>query len=116
MTNCFKLFSLFTIYNYIAPASKFIFYSADPQKKYLFLGDYVDRGQFSCEVMLYLLSLKVKYPDRIWLLRGNHECRTVSSHFGFLKEVEAKYGKLKKKGKTKKCRSQCFKAKRASIA
>ena len=47
--------------------------------------------------MLYLLSLKVKYPDRIWLLRGNHECRTVSSHFGFLKEVEAKYGKLIKK-------------------
>ena len=52
--------------------------------------------------MLYLLSLKVKYPDRIWLLRGNHECRTVSSHFGFLKEVEAKYGKLRKKGKDEK--------------
>ncbi|CAM9254970.1 unnamed protein product, partial [Ectocarpus fasciculatus] len=61
-------------------------------KQYLFLGDYVDRGHFSCEVMLLLLALKVVHPHKVWLIRGNHECRSVSGHFGFKEECKKKYG------------------------
>lgn len=59
---------------------------------FLFLGDFVDRGDWSCEVMLYLLALKIKFPAHVWLVRGNHEARTVSSYFGFKEECERKYG------------------------
>ncbi|KAE8894958.1 hypothetical protein PF003_g20888 [Phytophthora fragariae] len=58
----------------------------------LFLGDYVDRGAFSCEVMLYLLLLKIRFSDKVVLLRGNHECESISSFYGFRNECRAKYG------------------------
>ncbi|KAG5187601.1 Metallo-dependent phosphatase-like protein [Tribonema minus] len=63
-----------------------------PDHALLFLGDYVDRGAFSCEVMLQLLALKLRHPASVFLLRGNHECSTVSAHFGFKEECKVKYG------------------------
>lgn len=62
-----------------------------PESQYLFLGDYVDRGYYSVETILYLLCLKIKFPGRVHLLRGNHECQTVSRQYGFYFECKYKY-------------------------
>jgi serine/threonine-protein phosphatase PP1 catalytic subunit len=55
-------------------------------RDYLFLGDYVDRGPCSTHVILVLYCLKVLFPRAVILLRGNHECRSISSEYGFKEE------------------------------
>lgn len=59
---------------------------------YLFLGDYVDRGEYSVECVLYLFSMKLLAPDRFFLLRGNHEVASIQRQYTFEKECEDKFG------------------------
>lgn len=65
-----------------------------PASRYLFLGDYVDRGPQSLEVICLLLALKLRYPDNVYMLRGNHECQEMSELYGFAAECITKQNKL----------------------
>lgn len=63
-----------------------------PNTNYLFLGDYVDRGAHSIETIMLLSLLKIKYPSKIALIRGNHEARVITQTYGFHLECQRKYG------------------------
>ena len=61
------------------------------QNPYLFNGDFIDRGSFSVEVIMCLLSWKICYPKHFFMSRGNHETKNLNKLYGFEGEVKHKY-------------------------
>ena len=80
-----QLYDLFNMFDTVAPKGA-------KTQRFLFMGDYVDRGRFSLETFLYLAAHKLKYPKQFFLLRGNHECRQVNQSYGFYSETLQNFG------------------------
>lgn len=59
-----------------------------PTTNFLFLGDYVDRGEYSLECICLLMAYKVKFPQGVTMLRGNHEAASSTRAYGFYAECK----------------------------
>ncbi len=61
--------------------------------KLVFLGDYVDRGPYQLENLAFLLALELAYPEKVYLVRGNHESPLMNRRYGFMDVVASRYGR-----------------------
>ena len=64
-----------------------------PGTEFLFLGDYTDRGFYGAEVIYTLLRLKLANPEKVQLVRGNHEDLSLTARYGFFSELVGKFGR-----------------------
>ncbi|EPY33840.1 protein phosphatase, partial [Strigomonas culicis] len=62
-----------------------------PESNYIFLGDYVDRGDQSLETVCLLMAYKLRFPDNFFMLRGNHETSSINRIYGFFDECKRRY-------------------------
>jgi len=61
------------------------------ETKFLFLGDIVDRGEFSIETCIFIYLMKAVYPKNVFMIRGNHEFSSMCRSFGFANEINRLY-------------------------
>ena len=80
--------------NFVDLIRIFRMFGMPPQTRYIFLGDYVDRGEYSVEVITLLFALFVKFPDDVVLLRGNHEVNEICSSYGFKASIAEQFGNV----------------------
>ena len=69
----------------------FRLFGQPPRTRFLFLGDYVDRGAYSFHCITLLISMQVCYPERFFLLRGNHEFSLICNSYGFATELNQSF-------------------------
>ena len=74
-------------FDLLAMLRKIDAHNPDEDMKLVFMGDYVDRGNYGPEVVAYLFAMKLKHPEKIILLRGNHESRDMAESFNFRQQV-----------------------------
>ncbi|GMT14614.1 hypothetical protein PFISCL1PPCAC_29103 [Pristionchus fissidentatus] len=60
-------------------------------KRFLFLGDYVDRGAHSIEVICVLFALRLLFKNNVYLLRGNHELAHINKSYGFMEDINVRW-------------------------
>lgn len=89
--NTDEMFFIGDLHGDLKSATKIFQIIQHTNARFMFLGDYIDRGPFSIEVIAGLLRLKIAEPDRIIMLRGNHETSIVNEVYGFLDELHCKY-------------------------